>query len=111
MRLDAFLVAWLALMAPDDRLRVAVSPTVMLAGHAVRVTCHLPKDATNRWLRFGVEGWTDSLRQVDGEDAPLTWTLDLSHVPCGVEQAFCEVTRTTCAERVTTRLAVAGCNE
>lgn len=110
MRLDALLVAWLALLAPD-RLRVSVSPSVMLAGRSVRVTCHLPKDASNRWLRFGIEGWTQSLRQVDGEDAPMTWSLELSPVPCGVEQAFCEATRTACVERATTRLVVAGCNE
>src|SRR6185369_5210056 len=93
------LVFWLWLTAVDH-FRVSVSPQAMLVGATVRVTCHLPRDASNRWLRFGIEGWTETLRQVDGDDAPITWTLTAMHAPCGAELAFGEVQRLGGIERV-----------
>lgn len=104
------LFLWL-LLSRADRFRVDVSPTAMLVGATVRVTCHLPRDASNRWLRFGIEGWTETLRQVDGEDAPMTWTLTAFHAPCSAEIAFGEVQRLGGVERVQTLMKVAGCNE
>lgn len=107
MRLLA--LAWL-LFAHAERLRVTVSPQAMLVDSYVRVTCHVPRDPDNRCVQFGIVEGSTSLRQLDGEAAPITWTLELSHAPCGAELAFCEVTRIGCVERVQAPLSVAGCD-
>ncbi len=88
------LVLFLLVTAPsDEKLTIRVTPTTLFGGGAIRLTCRVPRDPDNRRLEYGVEGYTSSERQLDGEASRVTWDALIDHVPCGVERVFCEVTR------------------
>ena len=91
----------LALLAAGEPSRVVVFPTSIAEGATARVACRVARHPENRAVRWGVELWGASSRDLAGDRAPL-WTGDLwlAGAPCDAGPAFCEVTRT---DRATVR--------
>ncbi len=88
------LLALLLLLSAPSRVSIAVLPTIVPAGGTVRVTCTVPRHPDNRWLEIGVyyEGgvvYQSSLRQLDGDTAPITHTMLVDHMPCEAVVASC----------------------
>lgn len=87
-----------------------VNPTVVFENGTVHVMCRIPRDPTNRWVSWGLENYSESGRQLDGEHAPITWESYIEHVPCGVDTAFCRVVRVNGTTSMTRApLTVTGC--
>ena len=97
----------------DEPVTARVSPGIVMAGRdaTVRLTCRVVRHPDNRKLEYGLEGYSSSERQLDGEASRVTWETFITHIPCGVERAFCIITR---ADRRTfsafAPLVVAGCD-
>jgi hypothetical protein len=105
-------LAALSALAAGDTLRADVYPRTLLKGGAVRLTCHVPRDADHRWLDLGIDGLRTSGIQLDGESEKMTFPMLIEHVPCGVEEAFCLVQGATGQpQRAVARFIVAGCED
>lgn len=105
-------LAGLGLLA-TERVTIDVYPRTVMVGSSFRLTCRVPRDARNRLLEYGVEGYRPgSQRDIDGERARVTWEVAIAEVPCGVGPAYCAVLtddgRWTRVERA---LTVAGCGD
>ncbi len=88
----AFMVLSILLGAiPPATIRV--SPQVLMGGQTVYVTCRVSPDSRNRELRAGITGYTESGRQLDGKDAPITSIHRFDYIPCDAESAYCAVLR------------------
>lgn len=85
----------IAVLAAASSTTIQVYPRVLQAGGEVRLTCRVPRNAANRKLRAGFDQWTAYERDLEGEDAPVTWDRWFHHVPCAPGDAFCEVTTAT----------------
>lgn len=102
----------LGLLSAGPRVSVAVHPSVVRVGGDVRVTCRAPRDARNRWLVVGIERYTSSGRQMDGEDSPITYEITFHQVPCGAGAGYCQlVGDDRKVIEVSAPLLVAGCND
>jgi len=113
MRTRLLLVALFvaSLAAADNKLTVRSVPAFVQPGGAVRITCRVQPDAENRKVEFGVDGYTSSTRDLDGESARITHEWTFEHVPCGAGPAFCTVTRADRkSRRVVAPLEVVGCD-
>lgn len=71
------------------RVSIKVTPQVVMAGGAIRVTCIVPRDARNRELEVGVYPYLSESRQLDGDAARVTWEFLFEHIPCAAERAVC----------------------
>lgn len=92
------------------RVSIAVAPRTFMAGSSVRITCTVPKDATNRWLGMGVTGYTSSEINLEGAEAPVTRSMYFHHVPCDTGNAWCEVIDAMGNHYTSTKeLVVGGC--
>lgn len=102
----------LSLLAASDSLRCEVHPGGLVpANGTVTVRCHVPSDADNRLLQGGLMGYTSTDRQLDGDMAPRTIDLPFSHIPCGVDTAYCMVVKQSGrATTVRANIEVGGCN-
>lgn len=84
-----------------------------MSGGSVRLRCSVPHHPEHRWLEMGIDGYTSSLREVEGEDAPITHEMVITHIPClgAVTTAFCVVTKfNRSQERALATLVVGGCS-
>lgn len=91
---------------------ITVRPSQLFVGKDTYVTCRVPPHADNRQIQFGLSGYTASTRQLDGLNAPITWQKVFERVPCGVDKAFCIVTKNTGESTiVTASINVVGCDE
>jgi hypothetical protein len=70
---------------------VKLSSRVVMKGAAVRVTCTVPRDATNRGLTAAVVPYQSSYRQLDGDAARVTYEFLFEHIPCDAEMAICSL--------------------
>ena len=105
---------WILLFAAaaGGDLSVRAVPAFVQPGGAVRITCRVQPDAKNRKIEFGVEDYYSVTRELDGEDAPITWERIVDHLPCGAGRAFCRVTRADRSSRlVVAPLEVIGCDD
>lgn len=96
----------------EERVTIHVTPRVVMAGRdaSVRLTCLVLKHAENRWLEYGLEGYTSSTQQLEGTRARVMWETTILSVPCGVGQAFCRVTQVNRRSvQATVSLTVVGC--
>lgn len=110
MRASWLLPVMVALAPP--RVSVDVSPRVVLANGAVRVTCTVPKNADNRMLEMAIPGYSRSEYQLDGESAPITHARLIQHIPCDVDEVDCRVfTAGGQTFAAVTSLTVAGCDQ
>lgn len=92
-------------------LRITVSPAALFAGRPLTLTCRVTPDPMNRQLRYGLQDFTESRRDLEGADAPVTWQVTYPHTPCGTDAAFCQVIRADASHvEVFATLLVAGCN-
>lgn len=106
------LLAILLAATSESRVSIKIRPYVVMAGQAFWLTCHVPRDASNRLLEYGVVDYRPgSQRSLDGERAPATFQVLVEHVPCNVGPAYCAVLADTGRwTRVEQRFEVAGCN-
>jgi hypothetical protein len=103
------LTLFLSLTAPA-RVYISVTPSVLQAGDSVRLTCTVPKNADNRWLKIGIEGYRTSIFQLDGDSAPITHTFIVQKVGCDTPLAICVVKDNLDREYPAVReLGIAGC--
>lgn len=82
-----------ALAFGEDRVSIKATPQALMAGGAVRVTCRVPRDPSNRGLTMGLPGYLDDFVQLDGEDSRITHERTYDHVPCEVDEARCVLVR------------------
>lgn len=80
----------------SDRVSIAVVPTVSLVNGTARLTCTAPRNPDNRWLVLGAyyDGgivYQSSMRQLDGESAPVTHVLYVEHIPCDLAVMACQL--------------------
>lgn len=102
----------LALILAPAAVTVDVYPRVLIAGGTVRLRCSVPRQAENRQLDYGIEGLSASSVPLEGESAAVTRQVYLQHVPCGVGDAYCAVTRSDgSTRRAVQALSIAGCGE
>ena len=83
----------LGLSAPE--VRIDVLPRVMMAGASIRLTCRVTPHPDNRELSMGFTNWTESVRQLEGADAPIIHQITRGPVPCDPGEAYCRLKRTT----------------
>lgn len=103
-------VLTLAGVAKGPEVRVTVRPTVMLRGASLQLRCRVEHDPANRVVWFGVAGYTESAREMDGADAPLIYEATFGHVPCDVGPVYCRVRQADGTERqATADIVVTGC--
>lgn len=109
------LVACLLAAADAPRVIVQVTPRVFLRDSSFRVTCKVPRDATNRALEMGVEGLSYSTIPLEGEDAWITHERTFHHAECGIGPAFCVLHSVENGKlekrRAAAELHVAGCRD
>jgi hypothetical protein len=107
----AILSLFLTLAAPG-RVYIATMPLVLQAGDNVRITCTVPKNPDNRWLKMGIDGYRTSTFQLDGDSAPITHSFIVQKVPCETPVAICVVEDNLGKTWTATReLGIAGCGE
>lgn len=110
MKLLALVLALTSTASTLPRVSILLYPQVLLAGQAARLECRVARHPDNRWLQYGVAELGVSLRQLDGEAAPVIYHRLLTHVPCGQFEAFCLLTDSKRQERYVSRsLVVSGC--
>lgn len=70
----------------------------------------MPRHPDNRLLTIALPGYRISETDLEGEAAPITHVATYEHVPCGTEEAVCQVTDNLGRVFVArTGLVVAGC--
>lgn len=79
----------LASAAPSPRISIRVGPQVLQAGQGVTVTCTVPRHVENRRITAMLANYTSSERQIEGENAPVTFRFTFNHIPCDVDAAVC----------------------
>mgnify|MGYP001564618949 CR=1 FL=1 len=95
-----------------DLVRISTSGPIVSAGYSFRVRCSVSRQAENRWLEAGIEAYTSSGVQLDGEYAPVTHEFWFGHIPCDVRQAYCWVRRNDSREAIVKApVRVVGCAE
>jgi hypothetical protein len=70
----------------DDRLTIAVSPQQSFAPTNLRVRVHVTPDDANRALEVSADSgayYRSSRIELDGKDAPRTFTLEFQRLPGG----------------------------
>jgi hypothetical protein len=87
----AFVLALAVVALAAPRVTISVRPTVLFEGGAIKLTCRVPQDATNRALEWGLEGYRYSRVELDGADARVTHEWIIERVPCDVGPVFCRV--------------------
>ena|SRR5690242_4467079 len=94
-----------------DQLAIKVTPRVLFAGGALRLTCHVPRDPNNRLLEYGIINYRErSQRQLDGDHAPITWQMLMEKIPCGSGPAYCAVVKNdSSSELVRETFELVGC--
>jgi hypothetical protein len=91
-------------------VEIRVLPHALIAGASMRVTCRVQPDEANRWLKFGIEGYTQSEYMLEGRESKITYERVFDHIPCGTGLPFCELIREDGRRvRVTEQVAVVGC--
>ena len=99
-------------VAEDEALEVRVSPELCLDPCTVRIIARAPPDAENRSLLIELESDTylrSSWIPLEGDQAPLTHSVDVTGLPAGSYEVRAQLTRSN-VERLRrwTRLAVTG---
>lgn len=107
----SWLVPIMVALTPP-RVSVRVSPAVVLANGATRVTCTVPRSADNRMLEMAIPGYSRSEYPLDGESAPVTHARIIDHLPCGVDEVDCRIfTAGGQTFAAVTSLTVAECDQ
>jgi hypothetical protein len=75
-----------------DTFWLKVSAQVIAENGSLQLTCHVPRHANNRSVELGIEGYTSSTFQLDGEDSRVTHQILFKRVPCHIGAAYCVVT-------------------
>ena len=80
------------LLAQSDRVTIAVLGRFVQAGTGqVRVTCRVARHPDNRLLVIGIENYTSSDFQIEGENSRITFERWFTHIPCEATGAYCDL--------------------
>lgn len=106
-------IATVGIFTAPARPELTVSPRNIIAGQALRLTCKVPRDASNRRVAYGMTLVGSSERQMEGEASRVTYEMLIEHVPCEPGEAFCEVWRTGGGRpvRVSREVTTVGCDQ
>lgn len=113
------LVATLLIPKPAA-VSIRLSRSVVMAGsnQSVFIFCTVQKNPRNRWLEYGIDDYAPgTLRQMDGENAPVYYQLPDSgrpyqFIPCDVGPAYCGVHRDDGSYAVArATIEVSGCDD
>ena len=103
---------WLSLilLLAQPIVGIRVSSRVVPVNGAVRVTCLVPRRASNRLLRMELNDYRSSEWELEGEASPQVFEATIEHVPCVVHTAACIVVdELGKASVASTGLLLAGC--
>lgn len=100
-----------SLLEPShEPLTVTIYPRTVIADQTVHVRCRVPKRPENRWVDFGIRDYRVSRNPIEGEAGPIFHDTWVTHVPCGVEVAFCQIgTSRGAGERASVPIGVIDC--
>lgn len=106
-----WLLASATISSTKDKLAIRIMPSIVSPGGDLRLTCRVPRDARNRWLEYGIVDYAPgSFRQLDGEQARITWETLIPKIPCGSGPAYCAVHRNDqSSDLVSADFLVVGC--
>jgi hypothetical protein len=100
-----------ALVTPTARVSIRVGPHILQAGQGVTVICTVPRHPDNRRITATITGYTSSERQIDGDDAPVTFRFSFVHVPCDVDAAVCVLQDSLGGQATaSSQLLITGCD-
>ncbi len=88
-----YLVALGLALGATPPVTVRVTPSVLMGGASVYITCRVAPHSGNRELRAGIGNYTETGRQLEGLNAPITHMFRFDHVPCDAEAAYCTLLR------------------
>ncbi len=90
---------------------LTVRPQFVMAGRTVYVLCRVPRNEANRSVRYGLDPYAVSSRDINGIDGPAVFEKYIEDVGCpGPAEAFCEVTRNDGKKQRSVRpIEVKGC--
>jgi hypothetical protein len=71
------------------RVSIKVSPAIIMAGGSARVTCTVPRAASNRGVTAVLENYRSMYDQLDGESARITHEFLFERIPCDIGDAMC----------------------
>ncbi len=96
-----------------ETLWLKTSAQVIGEKGSVQLTCHVPRNADNRWVELGIEGYRASTIPLEGLNSIATHQILFLHVPCGIGAAYCNVGGIEGAKVQSTKLTilVSGCSE
>jgi len=106
-----FLAVFVAVATPG-RLACKVSAPMVMAGNSERVTCSVARNEENRGLTIGIENYTSSFAQIDGEAGRVTYEVWFKKVPCEAGAAYCQLVDSRGRIMLShASITVAGCDE
>lgn len=97
-------------LAAAPSVSINILPRVMMRGATIRLTCRVMPHPDNRELLAGFTNWTETSRQLEGAEAPITYQFTWQHVPCDPGEGYCVVKRVNKQNRVTMPIEVRGCD-
>lgn len=99
------------LLVSEGAFSIKVSPGVVFAGGAVRITCHVPElpASSQDTLEIGIEGYTSSVYEIHG--TPWTKDVIIQKVPCEADTAYCALVQEKDTRIAKQLIIVAGCDE
>lgn len=74
-------------------LSIRITPQVVMRGAAMRLTCRVDQDPRNRVLEYGIDGYTRTQMDLDGEHSRVTFERIIERIPCDVGPAYCALYR------------------
>lgn len=81
-------------IAGNKPVAVSVYPSAIIVGGELRLRCRVEPHADNRRIEYGIQNVANSQRDLDGENAPITWQpRNYTHIPCEAGAAYCAVYR------------------
>lgn len=98
---------------PVETFWLHSSAQVIGENHSLTLTCHVPRHEDNRWVEIGIEGYTASTVEMEGENSPKTFQILFKRVPCGIGAAYCNVGGIPGSHVTSTKLPVlvSGCEQ
>lgn len=106
-----FYASCAVVLAAEEPVSIRLPQPFAMKGEMIRVICKVPRNVENRGLTLGVENEMSSYRQLDGEAAVITHTLNVDHITCDAGLAYCDLTTSNGkTRRVAQRIKVLGCS-
>lgn len=73
----------------QPRVSIKANPQIVMVGGAVRVTCIVPRVASNRGVTAAIENYRSMYDQLNGEASRITHEFLFERIPCEIGDAVC----------------------